>query len=906
MQVATAPDQAMLSVHGSSSSDVWIVGADAGEGPLVLHWNGSEWRHMDTGTSGDLWWVYTLPNGQVLMAGESATVLSYENGEFRRLPTRGLGKQLIFGLWATSADDIYAVGSEQGRNGFMWHFDGEQWSDVSLPSDMPLDENNDNPGLFKVWGATESDVWVVGDRGTVLRGNAKDGFSLVESPSDDRLFTVHGTDGEVSIVGGSSGAVQLELDSDQKLVSSGPAGGSLLQGVVFGPDGTQWATGLGGAVYRRASGQGDWELVDTGISTQTLHAVWVSPEGDVWTVGGNALSPALDQGVAIHSGSAVSPEEWVTVPLQPSTECPREAIDPAPEGSIARRWNEQMLNAIRRDTPAPTVHARNLFHTSVALWDAWAAYDESARGYISNEQAVSSDIADDRDVALSYAAHRVLSARYRNAVGGAVDIACFDAFMGVLGLDPSEASVEGEGPAALGNRIGQAVLDAYSNDGSNEENGYADPDRYASPAPLLVVDLPGTRTTDPLQWQQLELAEAITQNGIVEGSGVRNYVGAHWRNVTPFALERPAPNEPYLDIGNPPVAVNQQLVEEAVRVIEKTAELVISDGALMDISPGGYGNNSLGTNDGQGHPMNPVTGQPYEPEMVLRGDFTRVLAEFWADGPRSETPPGHWNTLANAVAANPLFERRLQGQGEPLDPLAWDVRMYLALNGAVHDAAIAAWELKRTYTSARPITLIRYFAQLGQSTDQTLPSYNENGLPLKPGLIELITEESSAPGQRHAQLARYVGEVAIWSWRGEPGDPKNEIGGIGWVRAKDFRPYQRSFFVTPAFPGYVSGHSTFSRAAAVVMHQLTGSEYFPGGLGTYNVESGYLFFEYGPSKPLALQWGTYYDASDQAGQSRLWGGIHIQRDDFDGRIIGQRVGELAFAKALEYIAPPGN
>ncbi|MFT5109980.1 MAG: hypothetical protein ACI9UA_005632, partial [Pseudoalteromonas tetraodonis] len=48
---------------------------------------------------------------------------------------------------------------------------------------------------------------------------------------------------------------------------------------------------------------------------------------------------------------------------------------PSKAESIARVWNEQNLDAIRIDFPAPTVHARNLFHSSIAMWDAWAAYE---------------------------------------------------------------------------------------------------------------------------------------------------------------------------------------------------------------------------------------------------------------------------------------------------------------------------------------------------------------------------------------------------------------------------------------------------------------------------------------------------------------------------------------------------
>ena len=97
-----------------------------------------------------------------------------------------------------------------------------------------------------------------------------------------------------------------------------------------------------------------------------------------------------------------------------------------------------------------------------------------------------------------------------------------------------------------------------------------------------------------------------------------------------------------------------------------------------------------------------------------------------------------------------------------------------------------------------------------------------------------------------------------------------------WILAANWIPYQLPTFVTPAFPGYVSGHSTFSRAAAEVLTAITGSEYFPGGLSGYTIPAGSLKFEQGPTTDIRLQWATYYDAADQAGQSRLWGGIHVR------------------------------
>ena len=574
-----------------------------------------------------------------------------------------------------------------------------------------------------------------------------------------------------------------------------------------------------------------------------------------------------------------------------------------PEWSVARRWDEALLDAIRRSLPNPPVHARNLFHTSVAMWDAWAVYDPTAAGYVVKEKDTASDVAAARNEAISYAAYRVLTSRFIKAVGADVSLSEFDNVMDALCYRLDVTTTVGNDPAAVGNRIAKAVLDYGLNDGSNQAGGYADPS-YKPVNPPLVVAQPGTTMTDPNRWQPLQILHMISQNGIPVTNGVQQNVGPQWGHVKSFGLPDGGTAGVPIDPGPPPKlgdpATDQALKDMEVEVIRDSSMLDPTNPATIDISPGARGNNSLGSNDGTGHATNPVTGQPYAPNVVNEGDFGRVMAEFWADGPNSETPPGHWNVLANLVSDELSPNLRIGGTGPVLDRLQWDVKMYFALNGAVHDAAIAAWGLKGAYDSSRPISLIRYMGGLGQSSDPSGPSYNKEGLPLVPGLIEVITAESSAAGQRHAGLAGHVGEIAVRSWTGTPADPKTQIGGVKWVLAANWIPYQLPTFVTPAFPGWVSGHSSFSRAAAEVLVGLTGSDYFPGGIASYTIKAGSLKFEAGPTTDVKLQWATYYDAADQAGQSRLWGGIHIQADDFTGRQIGSQCGKTAWTIAQRY------
>ena len=576
-----------------------------------------------------------------------------------------------------------------------------------------------------------------------------------------------------------------------------------------------------------------------------------------------------------------------------------------PARSVARVWDEEILAAIRVDLPHPPVQARNLFHLSVAMYDAWAAYDGSAVGYIYHGKHASADLPAARNQAISHAAYRLLTERYALSRNAARTLPALAARMAALGYDANNQTLDPDNPVGVGNRVAATVSAFFLNDGALQTNAYHDlpaaQGGYASVNPPLLTLATGTLAMDPNRWQPLAVTNAISQNDIPIDI-IQKFLGAQWLDVRPFALTRADSTRPWLDPGPPPLlgeASDAQYRAEVVDVIRCSGELTPDDGVVLDLSPGVFGNNSLGTNDGTGHPLNPATGQPYAPNRVKRGDFARVLAEFWADGPNSETPPGHWNVIANAVSDTPDWVKRLGGTGPVLDELEWDVKLYFALNAAVHDAACVAWSLKRYYDGWRPMEAIRYLGQRGQSSLPEDPTYDPKGLPLVPGLIEIVTSASARSGGRHAGLP--VGAIAVDTWPGQPADPATQHSGIQWIQAADWVPYQKKTFVTPAFPGYISGHSTFSRAAAEILAAITGSPFFPGGLGTFTAPADtFLSFEKGPSQTVQLQWGTYFDAADQAGLSRLWGGIHVSVDDLTGRRLGAECGRRAWALARQY------
>ena len=190
-------------------------------------------------------------------------------------------------------------------------------------------------------------------------------------------------------------------------------------------------------------------------------------------------------------------------------------------------------------------------------------------------------------------------------------------------------------------------------------------------------------------------------------------------------------------------------------------------------------------------------------------------------------------------------------------------------------------------------------ASKGQSSDVSLDNFHPEGIPLIPGYIEVIETGDPLSGEN----SENIGKIKLYAWKGSHfiNDPDSDVAGVDWILADNWVPYQRPSFVTPPFAGYVSGHSTFSRAAAEVLTQLTGSNFFPGGMGVFDAgKNDFLVFEDGPSEDLVLQWATYQDASDQTSLSRIWGGIHPPIDDIPGRILGEDIGKEAFDLAEQY------
>ena len=251
----------------------------------------------------------------------------------------------------------------------------------------------------------------------------------------------------------------------------------------------------------------------------------------------SSLTSALGSAIALCT--LQSPASAVAAPVATSLASP--LAQSGGQTSAAREWNEVLLESIRNDLARPTIHARNLYHVSIAMWDAWATYDATANTVLFQEDHATTapNVDQLRSEALCYASYRILKSRFANSPGAPVMLPQYDAVMIAQGFDPTNGSTAGDSPSAIGNRIAAAVLAYGDNDNSNERNDYAN--RFYLPVnDALVVELPGNPTfTDPNRWQPLSLQFFIDQSGNVIAFGYPDFISPEWGIVPGWSLTEP-------------------------------------------------------------------------------------------------------------------------------------------------------------------------------------------------------------------------------------------------------------------------------------------------------------------------------------------------------------------------------
>ena len=478
------------------------------------------------------------------------------------------------------------------------------------------------------------------------------------------------------------------------------------------------------------------------------------------------------------------------------------ALNSEPQPTVVARWNELALQAIRADKPVPTVITRALHLAHAAMYDTWAAFDPIASGAYTDLRR--SRLTPQRSIerAISHAAHSVLSAVFPHHSDR------FDGLLEQLGFASDRHPM-----ARFGRQVAESVLAARAEDGSNAGNAYVDPTGYAS------VNQEGSGTFDPNRWTPLRVPNgtALDENGIPIATDdpstytLQRPLTPHWGEVTPFA---------------------------------------ISDGdAFRPVAPPQLGDVSAYTD---------ATGFTSTNDEAYRRQFAEVatisstltaeqkaIAEYWADGPLSSTPPGHWNEFAHDLSAREDYG------------LADDVKMFFALNNALFDTGIAVWDAKYAHDYVRPQTAIRHLFE----------------------------------------------DQEIIAWAG-PNKGSQTILGQDWQPYQDVTFVTPAF---PEYTSGHSGFS-FAAATVLEAYtgsdvlfdgQSRGVQDLDGDgerdlIGAWSTDA--LSFEEYSGDTIHLRWNTLWDAAAEAGRSRLYGGIHIQDGDLRGRAMGRQVAETVWGQ----------
>lgn len=380
------------------------------------------------------------------------------------------------------------------------------------------------------------------------------------------------------------------------------------------------------------------------------------------------------------------------------------AAKPAAAESAVTTWNEAVLQAVRDTKPGPTIVARYLAVVHTAIWDAWAAYDSKAvgtryGGYLrrpTKERTLAN-----KEKAISYAAYRTAIDQFP----GQAQVASFRAVMTNLGYDPDDTSTDRTTPQGIGNLAAAAVLRFRHADGSNQLGNHNGGGRFSDYTGYQPVNTPD-QVNDPNRWQPLRVSDG--QGGTV----VQTYSAPHWGFVTPFALTSSTQFFPKI-----------KPAKHGTRAYTAQVKACIKESATLT-------------------------------------DEKKMTAEYWADGPSSELPPGHWSLLTQFVSHRDKYS------------LDQDVKIFFVTMNGVLDAGIACWQAKRSYDYVRPITAVRYL---------------------------------------------YSGQQ-IRAWGGV-GQGTKMIDGKDWLPYG-----QADTVVSPPFASFYSGHSTFSWTAATILKKFTGSD----------------------------------------------------------------------------------
>ena len=281
-------DGDLSGVYGSSSSDVFAVGADGS----LLRFDGEAWNGMQYPAAtpvSDLAGAWGTSPWDVFAVGSDGVILHYDGDDWTHMDS-GTGVNL-HAVCGRSHDDVYAVGD----GGALLAYDGATWSPIATGTDR---------NLFAAWCAPGTAVWAAGHANDAFASSVLlryDGVvTEIDHPVADFMYALGGTGADTVFIGGAYDALGDDLHTEIYR-SAGEAAfepvcsdASLLLDLFAVGGGDLWAVGqaasgpsAGFASITRAV---DGQLCESILFDETdmLRGVWrdpADPMGIVFAVG---------------------------------------------------------------------------------------------------------------------------------------------------------------------------------------------------------------------------------------------------------------------------------------------------------------------------------------------------------------------------------------------------------------------------------------------------------------------------------------------------------------------------------------------------------------------------------------------------------------------------------------------
>lgn len=279
-------DKAVVSVWGSGPSDVFVVGGGLGNTPfgaLALRFDGTGWTDLEPGGDDSFWWVTGSGVNDVWMVGENGRIAHYDGVAFAAHDFTTTAT--LWGAWAFAENDAWVVGGTPlggvaEDNDIILHWDGSSFTEVTLPEQLGV-------ALYKVWGVSSDDLYVVGEDGTIWHKIGADWFNE-SGVASSTLFTVYGCSATEVYAVGSFDVLVTSGDGSWEPVDVDLS--NAVNGVSCAAPGAPIIAGAGGLKQRLV--EGTWIDEFTEPPYDDLHATWAQGDGVFWVVGGDFQSSA--------------------------------------------------------------------------------------------------------------------------------------------------------------------------------------------------------------------------------------------------------------------------------------------------------------------------------------------------------------------------------------------------------------------------------------------------------------------------------------------------------------------------------------------------------------------------------------------------------------------------------------